>query len=104
MVCSKCSNSAGGIALGVSVSIAGLLFTVGVVSYVALGESESRARGVVERAGRFVPLQSVKIVIVAWQILTQVRRLGRASTALDSLCGTPCLPLCFGAGLLLSST
>ncbi|CAM9150882.1 unnamed protein product, partial [Ectocarpus sp. 6 AP-2014] len=71
MVCSKCSDRTGSIALGVSVSVAGLLFTVALVSYAVSGESEGRARGVVERAGRFVPLQSVKIVIVAWQILTQ---------------------------------
>ncbi|CAM9147480.1 unnamed protein product, partial [Ectocarpus fasciculatus] len=71
MTCSKCSDSAGGIVLGVSASVAGLLFIVAVASYAASGESGGRARGVVERAGRFVPLQSVKIVIVAWQILTQ---------------------------------
>lgn len=104
MACSKCSDRAGSIALGVSVSVAGLLFTVAVVSYAVSGESEGRARGVVERAGRFVPLQSVMVVIVAWKVLTQVRGLGRASNALDSLRGRPCATNCFGIGLLLSST
>ncbi len=43
------------------------------VSYLLSGESGARRRGVVERVGRYIPLQSLKILIVAWQILTQVR-------------------------------
>ncbi|CAB1107755.1 unnamed protein product [Ectocarpus sp. CCAP 1310/34] len=70
MACSRCSDRAGGIALGVSISVAGLLFTITVVSHAVSGESEGRVRGVFERAGRFIPLQSDKVVIAAWQILT----------------------------------
>lgn len=33
-------------------------------------------RGVVDRLGRYIPLTSVKIIVVAWQILTQVSGVG----------------------------
>lgn len=39
------------------------------LSYMLCGEREGGFRGVVARV---IPLQSLKIVIVAWQILTQV--------------------------------
>ena len=32
--------------------------------------------GMIERLGRYIPLQSVKIVVVAWKILTQVSLIG----------------------------
>lgn len=43
-----------------------------VVSYVVSGEEQGTRRGPVARLLRNIPLQSVKIVIAAWQILTQV--------------------------------
>ena len=48
---------------------------VGVVMYMMSGEVRNRAqeRGPFRRLLQSIPLQSVKIVIVAWQILTQVR-------------------------------
>lgn len=36
------------------------------------GKSETVDNGIVALVSRFVPLQSVKVVIVVWQILTQV--------------------------------
>ena len=42
-------------------------------SYMLSGKSEDADKGIVVRVTRFIPLQSVKIVIVVWQILTQVR-------------------------------
>lgn len=40
----------------------------------SLERERAPAQGIVHRVTRLVPIQSVKIVIIAWQILTQVRR------------------------------
>lgn len=74
--CSRCAeNSAGGIAVAVFLSAAIVVLAVAVVSYGTSGKAGGDAgRGTaVERLTRYIPLQSVKIVIVAWQIITQVR-------------------------------
>ena len=56
-----------------ALGIGTLLVAVAVVSYLMSGETGLGAgQGVVERVTRYVPLQSAKIVIVSWQILTQV--------------------------------
>lgn len=72
--CGKCpENSAGGIAVAVVLAVVVLLVAAAAVSYLMSGEAGvSRERGVIERLTQYIPLQSVKIVIVAWQILTQV--------------------------------
>lgn len=41
------------------------------ISYLVSGE-EAGGRHILHRLTRNIPLQSVKIIIVAWQILTQV--------------------------------
>lgn len=41
-------------------------------SYLVSGGMEEGAQGYVHRLVKFIPLQTVKIVIVAWQVLTQV--------------------------------
>ncbi|CAM9207691.1 unnamed protein product [Laminaria digitata] len=69
--CSKCSDSAGGIVLAGVLAVAVLIVAVAVVSYVISGKVGVGKRGMVARLGRFIPLQSLKIVIVAWQILKQ---------------------------------
>ena len=51
----------------------GLLIAVAVMSYLMSGQGRGKGLGIVERVARYIPLQSVKIVIVAWQILSQVR-------------------------------
>lgn len=71
--CRTCSDSAGGIALAAALAVVGLGLLVAVVSYVTSGERNGKGRGIVERVGRYIPLQSVKIIVVAWQIMTQVR-------------------------------
>lgn len=70
--CSKCSDSTGGIVLAAVLAVLALLAAAAVVSYVTSGERAVKGQGIVERVGRYIPLQSLKIVIVAWQILTQV--------------------------------
>lgn len=74
--CSECSNRGGGIVVAVLLTLAAILATVAVVSYVISGESGESGRGLVERVTKYIPLQSVKIAIVSWQILTQVRATG----------------------------
>ncbi|CAB1118550.1 unnamed protein product [Ectocarpus sp. CCAP 1310/34] len=71
--CTKCSeNKAGGIVVIVMVAILTILAAVAVVSYVMSRDDDGGAEGgFVERVAGHIPLQSVKIVIVSWQILTQ---------------------------------
>lgn len=72
--CSKSSNSTSGVVVVAVLIVVSVFVAVSVVVYVM-----SREAGYMERGGllgrllRSVFLQSVKIVIVAWQILTQVR-------------------------------
>ena len=47
--------------------------TIAVVFHLISGEKEGTGRGIVDGIARYVPLQAVKIVIVAWQIVTQVK-------------------------------
>lgn len=42
--------------------------------YLVSGDLERAERGIMDRVTRHVPRQSPKIVLVAWQILTQVKR------------------------------
>lgn len=56
------------------VSVAGLSVVVAVLSYLMPREDVGGRLGRVERVARYIPLQSMKIIIVSWQILTQVRR------------------------------
>lgn len=53
--------------------VAAIFVAVVVVLYVVSGEVGDKGDRFVARLKRYIPLQSVKIVIVAWQILTQVR-------------------------------
>ena len=72
--CNKCSdNAGGGIALVVSMGVVFVLAFAAFLSYMLSGETRGAGQSIVARVTRFFPLQSVKIVIVVWQILTQVR-------------------------------
>lgn len=72
-VCTKCSdNITGDIALATVGAIVFLFVVVSFISYLLSAESEDDDRGILARVTRFVPLSSVKIVIVVWQIITQV--------------------------------
>lgn len=89
--CSKCADEASGVVLVAVVFLVALVLAVAVVSYVLSGESGGRMSGVVARVTQFIPLQSVKIVIVAWQILTQVRAtLTCPKLAMHSRCARVC--------------
>lgn len=58
--------------LAAALAVLALVVAASVGTYVMSGKSGVGKRRIVERLGRYIPLQSVKIVIVAWQILTQV--------------------------------
>ena len=51
-----------------------LVVGIGIVFYLVSGETRGSGRGVVDCVARLVPLQSLKIIIAAWQIVTKVRR------------------------------
>ncbi|CAN0168925.1 unnamed protein product [Ectocarpus sp. 12 AP-2014] len=72
-VCRKCPESnKGGIAILVVLAVGALIVLAAIYSYVTSGEAGmGMGRGWIERVTRYIPLQSVKIVIAAWQILTQ---------------------------------
>eukprot|EP00752_Nemacystus_decipiens_P012586 g11146.t1 len=70
--CDKCSGSAGGIVVVVVLAVAAVFLGVAFVTYVMSGEvGRMGRRGSFGRLVRSIPLQSLKIIIVAWQILTQ---------------------------------
>ncbi len=71
-ICGECSDSARGIVVAAVLAVLALVVAAGAISYVLSGETEVGGRGVVERLRRYIPLQSVKIIVVAWQILSQV--------------------------------
>ncbi len=82
-VCRECSNgSAGSIALAVVLAVVALVAAAAVFSY---GMGTRMGQGTVARLGRYIPLQSIKIVVVAWQILTQVSAGDVSFNALASL-------------------
>lgn len=59
--------------LAAALAAIALLAMVFLVSYLVSGKLEGTRRGVVNRIRHYIPFQSIKIVIVSWQILTQVR-------------------------------
>ena len=76
--CGKCSDKAGGITLTVVLVVFVLIGVAAMASYTTSSELENGDRGILERLARFIPLQSLKIVIVALQIVTQVNRRSQA--------------------------
>lgn len=69
--CKSCPDHANeGIALA---AFGFLLAFIALLSYMLSGKRRETDRGIVAHVTWFIPLHSVKIVIVVWQILTQVR-------------------------------
>lgn len=75
--CVDCSGRTHGIVFIVAMAVMAGLVIPTVVLYLVSSKANGTKNRVLDGARRYVPLQSVKIVIVAWQILTQVRREGR---------------------------
>ena len=74
-ICKRCSNSIGGIVVAIVFVLALLVAVILAVSYLLSTELERgiQGRACVERLMRYIPMQSVKVVIVTWQIVIQVR-------------------------------
>lgn len=71
--CNKCSeNNSLGLAL---LAVLGVVVFAGFVTflvYMLSGKELSADRGILARISRIIPLHSLKIVVVVWQILAQV--------------------------------
>ena len=74
-ICKRCSNSIGGIIVAIVFVLALLIAVMLAVSYLLSTELDrgTQRRACVERLMRYIPMQSVKVVIVTWQIVIQVR-------------------------------
>ena len=70
--CTKCSDSKVGIVLAIVLGALGTAVGVIVTLHVLSEEKEGTGRGIVDRIKRIIPFHTLKIVVVAWQILTQV--------------------------------
>ena len=74
--CMRCTSNRKAISTAViaALGVLGIAAGVGVIFYLISGEMVGSGRGFIDNIARHLPMQSVKIIIVAWQILTQVRR------------------------------
>ncbi|CAM9398277.1 unnamed protein product, partial [Ascophyllum nodosum] len=69
--CRECSDRAIAITIVAILVVLATAIGLATVSYLVSAEVVGRGRGIVEAIVRRVPTQSVKVVIVVWQILTQ---------------------------------
>ena len=63
----------GGVVLATGIAVIAVIAFALFFAYMVSGKADGSVRGIAGWVVRHVPLQSVKIIIVAWQILTQVR-------------------------------
>lgn len=71
--CEKCTISrTGSIALAVILSVLCIVAGASIIMFLVERKTEGTRRGVVVLVTRYIPTHSVKIIIVVWQILTQV--------------------------------
>lgn len=78
-MCKECSSRTVGIIVVVAIVVACAAISFAVVLHLFYGGREDTRMDFVDRVARSVPVQAVKIIIVAWQILTQVRYMLRKS-------------------------
>ncbi|CAM9117457.1 unnamed protein product [Sphacelaria rigidula] len=69
--CHSCSERTGGVILVIVLGVLAFGALVGFVLYMVSAGSGGGGRRIMARAAQVIPLQSIKIIIVAWQILTQ---------------------------------
>lgn len=83
--CEECSDSGAGIAITVIVGFVVAVLSVGTLIFMLSGEDNKPARG---RRGVVFSwmrrLHSLKIIIIVWQILTQVKSVGVRWTSYTS--------------------
>ena len=73
-VCHSPATGVAGIVLAAFFAIAGVMIIILIARFLVYAEEGgNHDRGLVQRVAQRIPAQSLKLVIVAWQILTQVR-------------------------------
>lgn len=72
--CAECVDPGGGIAIMVVVAVFFLGAAIALCMHLVSGEMDGARQGIIHRVARRLPLQPIKIIVVVWQILTQVRR------------------------------
>lgn len=82
--CAQCSDNTGAIVLMVVLAFLSILAVVAFLYYLVSTEMEGDEQGLLAGLMKRIPLQSFKIIIVTWQILTQVRS-EKASCTLEAL-------------------
>lgn len=85
----------GGIAVMVVVGVVALGIAIALGMHLMSGEMGGARRGVVHRVIERLPFQSIKIIVVVWQILTQVRRRLFQIACKIVPCWSPWLPCSF---------
>lgn len=68
--CSKCSD--GKVAVSIVIVAFVILVALAFVWQMVSIAKKDTTRGIVASLGRVLPLQSIKIIVVVWQIVTQV--------------------------------
>lgn len=75
--CTKCSRDDVGMGVTVVLLAFAVLLGTSFVAFMVSKDAEDSRWQIVSRLGSRLPRQSLKIVIVAWQIVTQVRGFNR---------------------------
>lgn len=71
--CAECVDSRGGIAIMAVVALFSLFAIIALFVHLVSGEKDGARQGLVDLVTKRLPLQSIKIIVVVWQILTQVK-------------------------------
>lgn len=69
----KCFDRTGGILIATTTLILALIIGFAIISHLIPAKAVGSERGIIDRLVERIPLQSMKIIIIVWQILTQVR-------------------------------
>lgn len=68
----KCSGSVSSIIATAAIVVIAIVIALTVFMFLTSAEIAETVRGITVRLLRLVPLHSIKIIIVTWQIVTQV--------------------------------
>ena len=84
-ICRKCSDSAMSYTIAAVVTVMIVAVGLTIVFYLLSTERSVVGQGIVASITQRLPTQSVKIIIVVWQILTQVRAVNRREACSSKL-------------------
>lgn len=71
--CRECSERTMSITAVVVLGVLASVFGLSIILYLTSVEMAGCGEGIVDFVTRLIPLTSIKIIIITWQILTQVR-------------------------------